>query len=317
MSEANVAERTPPSGSEVDLFALFKIVWDGKWRIAVTAAIFVLVAATVSLSLPNKYRAVALLAPASSEGMGSLAGMARQFGGLASLAGISLGSGGNGGVDKTMLTLEVLQSRAFIADFVRRHELLVPLMAAKSWDMENRAWVIDDDKYDVANQQWLRKVSPPFQAEPSDWEVYDEFSRHVLGVSRAVKTGMIKISIELMSPDAARQWVQWLTEDVNQAMRERDIAEARDSIEYLQEQLQETSIAEMQQIFYELIEEQTKSMMLAQVQQEYVLKIIDPAVVPELKVSPRRMVICLLAGMTGLLIGLLWVLVSHLAVRQR
>jgi hypothetical protein len=39
----------------------------------------------------------------------------------------------------------------------------------------------------------------------------------------------------------------------------------------------------METVFYQLIEEQTKNMMLTQVKAEYVLKTIDPAQVPEKK----------------------------------
>ncbi|MGJ8686233.1 MAG: GNVR domain-containing protein, partial [Spongiibacteraceae bacterium] len=186
-----------------------------------------------------------------------------------------------------------------------------------SWDLEKGPWQIDSVQYDVVNQRWLRKVSPPFQAEPSDWEVFEVINDGVLGVTRSAKSGMVKVSLELMSPNAAQQWLQWLIEDVNQAMRERDIAEARGSIEYLQKQLQETSIAEMKQIFYELIEEQTKAMMLAEVQQEYVLKVIDPAVVPQRKVSPRRSLIIVAGALLGILCGGLWVIARFLIVRSK
>lgn len=48
----------------------------------------------------------------------------------------------------------------------------------------------------------------------------------------------------------------------------------------------------MQNTFYKLIEEQTKSLMLAEVQEEFVFKVVDPSVVPEVKYEPKRYLIC-------------------------
>ncbi len=59
----------------------------------------------------------------------------------------------------------------------------------------------------------------------------------------------------------------------------------------------------MQSTFYKLIEEQTKSLMLAEVQEEFVFRVIDPAVVPELKDSPKRALICILGMLFGGLLG--------------
>ena len=60
----------------------------------------------------------------------------------------------------------------------------------------------------------------------------------------------------------------------------------------------------MQSVFYQLIEEQTKNLMLAQVQDEFAFKIIDPAVVPEEKAGPKRALICVLAVLLGGMLGM-------------
>ncbi len=91
--------------------------------------IFAVASVFFALSKPDIYKASAILAPASSEGGGGINAMAGQLGGLASFAGINLGGVG---VDKTALALEILKSRSFIEAFISKHELLVPLMAAKN-----------------------------------------------------------------------------------------------------------------------------------------------------------------------------------------
>lgn len=287
---------------EIDLVELVATLWKGKWLIVGFTATFFVVAAMVSLLIPNKYRSEIVLAPASAESSGGISALTGQFGGLAGLAGINLG--GSGGVDKTTLTLEVLKSRAFIADFIRRHELAVPLIAATGWSFDT-GWKIDQSQYDEQAKKWVRQVSGRQSIVPSDLELVEVFRNGVLFVSQDSKSQIVSVSVELMSPTEAKKWATWLIEDVNHYMRERDTTEAAKSIEYLQGQLEKTSLAEMKQIFYQLIEEQTKSMMLAQVRDEYALKIIDPAVEPEKKISPKRSLICIVSGMFGGFLGVI------------
>ncbi len=44
--------------------------------------------------------------------------------------------------------------------------------------------------------------------------------------------------------------------------------------------------------------------MLAEVQEEFVFKVVDPAVVPEQKNSPKRALICVLSTLFGVLLGI-------------
>ena len=86
-------------------------------------------------------------------------------------------------------------------------------------------------------------------------------------------------------------------------MRRQDVAEAEARINYLENKLNDTNIAGMQQVFYQLIESETRTVMLANAQQEYVFKTIDPAVVPQEKSEPKRALIAILAIMLGGMFG--------------
>ena len=54
---------------------------------------------------------------------------------------------------------------------------------------------------------------------------------------------------------------------------------------------------------YKLIEEQTKTLMLAEAQEEFIFKVVDPAVVPEVKVKPARALICIVGTLLGFILG--------------
>ncbi|MET2852547.1 Wzz/FepE/Etk N-terminal domain-containing protein [Vibrio owensii] len=291
---------------EIDLSELFKALWQGKWIIAVTTFVFAIGSVLYALSLPNIYKADALLAPAESSNGGGLSKMAGQLGGLAALAGVNLGGSES---SQTALAVQVMKSRQFVETFINEHDLLVPLMAAKDWDLANNKLILDDELYNPSTGEWLRKPNGLRGATPTPQEAFEVFDNEVLGISQDKESGLYTLSVKNYSPYLAQKWVNWLIEDINKVMRERTIAETSQNLAYLNTQLQKTSVAEMQSTFYKLIEEQTKSLMLAEVQEEFIFKIVDPAVVPELKYEPKRALICVLGTLLGGLFGVAIVLV--------
>ena len=291
---------------EIDLAELWRAIWAGKFTIIIISFLFAIASIAFALSKPNIYKASAILAPASSEGGSS--GLAGQFGGLASLAGINLAGGG--GVDKTALALEIIKSRSFLESFIAKHNLLVPLMAAENWDLATNTLMLNTEIYDKNTNKWLREVKAPKQAEPSSWEAYQHFLT-LLSAAQDKTTSMVTVTIEYFSPELAKQWLTWLIADINDFMRSQDQKEAQASINYLNKQLENIEVSNMETVFYQLIEEQTKSMMLTQVKAEYVLKTIDPAQVPDQKSGPKRALIVVLGTMLGGILSVLIVLVRY------
>ena len=292
---------------EIDLKELFMVLWGGKWLISAVTGLAAAISVFVALSLPNIYAASALLAPAESSG-GGLSGLMKQYGGLASLAGVSLPGGEEG--SRAQLGMQLMKSRAFIGDFVERRDILPELMAVESWDAGSGDIVFDSESYDVASGKWVRDVEPPKSAKPSAQEAHKAFA-DVLGVSQDNQTGYVTISIEHHSPAIAAQWVNWLIEDINTVVKAQDVDEATKSIEYLTQQIANTSLADLQAMFFELIQSQTETVMLAEVRPEYVFKTIDPAVVPEEKSKPSRALICVLGTLLGGMLGVVIVLIGH------
>ncbi|MDA7686444.1 Wzz/FepE/Etk N-terminal domain-containing protein [Pseudomonadales bacterium] len=299
---------------EIDLRELWNALWQGKVTIIAITSVFAIASVIIALMLPNIYRSEALLAPAEESQGGGLSALAGQFGGLASIAGINLS---DGATDPTVVAIETLKSRRFVKTFIDKHKLLVPLMASDGWNESDNTLNIDDGIYNSATQEWVRDVSPPLQAKPSDMEAYNVFMEDVLSVSQDKKSSLVRIGVEFYSPTLAKQWVDWLVTDLNDYMRAKDLTSANRTIDYLTKQLNSTSIADMQTIFYQLIEEQTKIIMLANVRQDYVLEVIDPAVVPEKKVEPKRALICVLITIAGGSFSIVIVLFRHFKGKEK
>ncbi|AEG10741.1 Wzz/FepE/Etk N-terminal domain-containing protein [Shewanella baltica] len=296
------------SGDEIDLRELFAVIWQGKWLILAITAVFTIGAVIFAIQQPNIYKSEALLAPASEEQSAGLSALASQFGGLASLAGVNIG--GKGGVDKTQMAIEIMKSRQFTSDFIQKHNVLADLMAAEKWDMAQDKLIYDPEIYNEKTGIWVREVKAPFKPEPSMQEAFKTFSKSVV-VNTAKETGIVTVSVEHLSPTVAQQWVTWLIQDINKTMKERDVAEANRSSEFLSKQIALTNVADIKTILYKLIEEQAKTIMFAEVRDEYVFKTIDPAFVPEEKAKPKRAIICVLGTLFGAMLGIMLVLGRH------
>ncbi|MCP1338559.1 Wzz/FepE/Etk N-terminal domain-containing protein [Idiomarina sp. M1R2S28] len=296
-----------PQDDEIDLRELFGIIWDGKWIIIAITFVFAGASVIYSLSLPNIYKAEATLAP-TEEAQGQ--GFGEEMGGLASLAGLSVG---NKQVDKVTMAMEILQSRQFIKNFVQKHNILPEVMAVKEWHRASGELVFNQEVYNPKTSEWVRDVEPPKQPEPSSWEYVNVFQNEILLVEKDSETpGLINISVNHQSPVIAHLWVEWLIEDINNHMRQRDIKEAQSSMEYLQKELGETNLSSMQQVFYQLIEKQIQTIMLANVRPEYIFQVLDPAVVPEQRDAPSRALICIIGTFLGGFLSLFVVFIRHL-----
>ena len=312
VSNAAKEHISKPHYDEIDLIKLWRIVWDGKWKIIAISSVFAVMSVFYALSLPNIYKSDALLMPNSqSNNSGALGALAGQFGGLASLAGINLKGASD---DKTAFALEIIRSREFLYKFIEERNLKPLLMALEGWNQPTNTLLYNAKVYDKDADKWLREVKAPLKPEPSLHETYDKFIKNHLVVSQDKETGTIKVSVLHYSPYVAKELVDEIVKEINKTVKLQDEAEATKSIQYLERELENTNLAGMKALFYQLIENQQQTLMLSKVRDDYVFKVIDKAVVPELKHSPRRAIICIVGTIFGGIIGV--IIVVLLSIKQ-
>ena len=294
---------------EIDLRELFGVLWGNKIKIIGITAVFSVVSVIYALSVPNQYKASALLAPAQQQS-GGLSGALGQLGGLASLAGVSIGGGES---SEAQVAQEIMKSWSFIEGFIADNDLAVEVYAAEGWSRESNQLKFDNDVYAVKTKTWLvendniGRLGPP-----TSWQLFEKFSE-MLAVSEDKKSGLISISIEYYSPQIAKQWLDLYISSINKHMQARQVVKVSNNIEYLEAQIEKTSITEMQEVFYTIIEEQIKSQMLAEASPDYAFVAVSPSMVPEEKSQPKRALICILGTLLGGILSVLTVLVLHFA----
>ena len=308
-SDSTTASNRRDSRDEVDLHKMFAVLWSARIWIIGFAATVSIATTCVVLSLPNIYESEVLLAPVQANA-DVIGGLANKYGGLASLAGITLPSSNS--IDKSELGIEILQTRDFLTKFIDKHDLLVPLMAVRGWDELSNQLIFEQDIYDRESQEWIRKVQPPKKPKPSSQEAVDRF-REWLSVSRIDGSVFIKIEMKHYSPYLAKQWLEWLVEDIDSEIRGKDITDAERSIAYLNDQITRTNIAEIRAMLAEIVQRNVETLMLAQIRETYLFEVIDNPIVPETKAGPNRIVVVLFSFLISSLLSMALIIIKNIS----
>ena len=99
---------------------------------------------------------------------------------------------------------------------------------------------------------------------------------------------------------------------INLSMSMADQLVAKEYIEFLNESYNNTKVQSIKEVISGLQEEQMKKLMLASSNDEYVFKIIDPPIVPEIKSSPNRALICIAGTTIGVIFSLCFIFLMRL-----
>lgn len=285
-----------------------------KLLIIVITIIFAFLSVFISLQIPNKYKSSALLAitDSSDNGMQSaLAGLSSQYGGLASMAGISLPS--SEGSNKSYYVINTIKSRAFLKHLIEIDQnILQNLIAYKSYDNKLKTIIYDLDIYDPVSKEWVRKPTKYYQAKPSYLELHTRFDEEVLSISLDKITGLIKISIVTVSPEYSKSLLDLVINQLNIIARKKDMDESLAALNYLEALNMTTNQENIKKSINRLIESQIKIQMLANLQDDYLLSPIDPPFLPELKDSPSRALICIFGTLIGFLLSVLYAATNFL-----
>lgn len=271
---------------------LLRVLWRRRVIVVTIVVLSLLCGAAIAWLKTPLYRSSVVLAPRQSEEQGgALTAVLGQMGGLASLAGLA----GLGGQDSND-SLALLTSRAFFERFARDSQIL-PVLFSSNWDERSGQW-----------KSTLRAEDIPTLDD--GWEL---FNTRIRTISQDQKTGIVTLSITWKDRETAATWANALATRLNEDMRSRAIADSIATNRQLQEQLDKTSVVELQQAIHRLMEMQIKREVLARSRSDYAFAVVDPAVVSDADrfVSPKRALILLSALIIGFASAVIFVILRE------
>lgn len=272
---------TANDSAEIDLLTVWRVLSEHRYLIAAFVALGGAIALVLALVTTPIFRAQVVLTEANEQSIGGISSIASQLGGLASLAGVNLPAG-SAGPD----ALALIKSQRLIDEFITRKNLVEKLQGK------------EPDRRTV-------------------WWAARTFKNDVLSIRQDTVERTITVAMEWTDPATAASWANDFVALGNELMRMRAMDEANRSVAYLTKQLEQTDVVEVRRAMYNLIEAQTKTLMLTNARIEYAYKIIDPARAPELKDRPRRTLMVLLGGFLGFVVGSIAAFIRRSYVRSR
>lgn len=264
---------------EISLHDLWLVIAAQKILIFSLAICFGVIVGAASFAVTPTFRADVLLADSEGDGFGSgsKSAAAGALGNFASLAGIYSESGGESAVSVATLSSRMLTDR-FIAD-----KGLLPVLFSSQWDQQNQKWKNSDVK-----------------KQPTLWDADRLFGKVIRNVVVDKKTELVTLTITWTDPVQAADWANELVARTNTMLRTKAVERSNRNVQYLQQQLDKTTVIEVRQSIYRLMENEIKTLTLAEGAEEYAFKVIDPAVVPHRRSAPNR----ILYALSGILLGL-------------
>lgn len=275
---------------EIDLLDLWDILAE-KWLWIVTGTgLSAVVAVVVALQMTPIFRSEVVLVPAdASAGKGGVSALAAQFGGLAELTGANLGASGSSEA------MAMLKSNVLKEEFIKDNNLM-PILFDDRWDASNKKWKEDDPK-----------------KAPTLNRAIELLTKSVVSINEDKKTGVITLAVEWKDRTLAAAWANDLVRRGNRAMRDRAIEDAQRSIDFLNQELKKTSVVEIQQAIYRLLEGNYKTVSVASAREQYAFRVVDPAVPADenKRVRPKRALIVIVAALAGGFLSILAVFVHR------
>jgi uncharacterized protein involved in exopolysaccharide biosynthesis len=265
--------RAPPDtdDAEISLLVLWRAVWRNRLLVALIAAVTLAIAIAWAMLATPIYRAeVVVVEVHESAGQGGLGALAGQLSGLASLAGVNINAAGS----NTREHQAVMRSRQLVERFVTANKLLPALAKGSSKTL-------------------------------TLWKAVRQVQDGIVNIQEDTRRGVTTISVEWTDPRLAALWANNFVALANDSIRAKAVADAQRNISYLEKRINETNSLEVQQLMYSLIESETKTLMLANGRAEYAFAVVDPARVPEIRVSPRRTLMAAVGLTLGLALGML------------
>ncbi|HXO66314.1 MAG TPA: Wzz/FepE/Etk N-terminal domain-containing protein [Steroidobacteraceae bacterium] len=252
---------------DIDLLA-FCLMVGRHWRVvAIACAVSLLAAIGYLMIATPMFRAEVVVVPPPEDSMsGSGSALRDSIGGLASLAGLDVGQ-----ESPEQVTADaVLDSRSLVEEFIRRNDLVGVL---------------------------LKKYKPKAKTL---WRAVNYFKLNLLKVKKDSIKGTTKVTVEWTDPVTAARWANGLVALANEMMRAHARTESSRNVEYLDHQLEGTNDVQLRQDFSDILESETRKLMLANGRSEYAFQVIDPGVAPEVRSRPQTILVLLIGMGLGL-----------------
>ena len=262
----------------INIFEISNFLFS-KWKsLSLVIIIAVVISLTYGFLKPNIYRASIVIAPIENQNTVSRF-MPSNLSGFASFAGINASESE---VSKSIMLEATLRSRSFFQNIFENPYFAPRLFAYKTYNSKSKEIVIDSSIFNTDSAEWLEKPNV---------EIYHENFLDDLTFNHNLRTGIITISYDHVSPYFAAEFLQHAILVADSKLRAEKLITTESNISFLNKQLNMYENVETKEAISLLIQSEIEQKMLAEINENYSFKVIDEIYVPESKTYPSRALI--------------------------
>ena len=287
---------------EIKWSQFFSIIWDGRYFLSAAVSIFTFIGLIVALNITPLYTSSTVISTSDSSNT-QFSQLQSTYGSLASAAGLDMT--GPGGENKSDLAMKFITSRDFFKHLIEVDEtLLINIMAAKSYNNENKLIELDSNIYNTKNN-WV-------ETKPTYLEAHRVFLKDIISLDQDKKTGYITIRAQHLSPIFSEHILDLVITELDSLIKKRDLDEADRALNYLSEQILQTSLSEIRKSLNQLIYSQLQTQLMANISEGYFIKILDSSFIPDKKSYPPRSLVVIFFVFFGFLLGLIYIFLKSI-----
>ena len=281
---------------EIDLYELWEKIWSHRKFITVLTLSLTIITLIATFFMKNIYKSSAVILPTQQGAEAS--SLASQYGEIASLVGINIPSSANGAE-----IMALLKSKDLKKETINKYHLL-PVILYKLWDSKHKKWIKNESIVEKIKKAILGSKKKIFsENEIRMAKAIKAFSK-MMDVSEDKKLGTITISVEYPDPIIAANLVEDIISTLKDKMTKDAIDIARKRKKILEDELIKTQDPTIQQKLYSLIAKQEEIMVMAKASEDFAFKVIDPPRIPIKKYKPKRLLITIVAFITGIFLSI-------------
>jgi uncharacterized protein involved in exopolysaccharide biosynthesis len=284
----------PPAGKEPgDLGAYLRILWSAKWKIAAFSILVGVASLVYLLTLPNIYRATAVVKPDNPDAANASQGL----GALISL-GLPVG------IPSKSEDLEVVFKSRDLAIRVFRKYAPWQALFPDTFDPQTR----------TLKRGWLDRLLNRGDASgvPGEWDAI-RVVKAGLSVESDRRTGVLSVSFDSTSREGSAQMVRYLLDEAKSKFQEEALTRANRNKEFIMGQLARTVDPLTRDRLYALYGQEVEKEMLARNREQFGFTVVDPTLVPDRKHKPARARKAAAFVFAGFLFACGFILVRHKA----
>jgi uncharacterized protein involved in exopolysaccharide biosynthesis len=277
---------------EIDLRELFETIKKGKKTIFLVTTIIVFLTLIYALSVPNTYKSEAILIPVEQEGGSGLGSL----GGLAAMAGVSLGGGS---MTPDVAFSSLLDDYSFMHDFVLKNKI-VAHYTDEHVD-ENYVFALGfRGLYDLFK-------SAPDEEQDEEEIIYNTVQKikKQLSVSADKKSGLITISFQDHDRTYAPKVVNAFLKDASNYLVNNNLAVINSKLHYFEKEMRKAQEIELRTNLSQMISNILKEKVMTKSKEYYKCDVLTKPSVAYIKdkTKPKRGLILVVAFVTSIILG--------------